>query len=159
MHAYRLFVATLTQQDIDVIAPTLRIVLGNEDRYLSPPGRIGQKFDNASQRVIVISDKRSLVRIAVLGTRLGHVIVRQMNEENLGQWRFAIAVPLRDFSDELRGAELVRHIHIESRILLRGVPVQRIGHRHVCQEAHSGRLEAFAFIHAGQLEALAEIAK
>ncbi len=82
-----------------------------------------------------------------------------MYEQELRQRLSWLAIELLDFADELRRADLVGDVRVELCVIPRCVPVQRLRHRRIGEVSRAGRFQTFAFVHAGQFVALAEIAE
>src|ERR1035438_1382120 len=82
-----------------------------------------------------------------------------MDEQELRQVHAFVDVLLPDLMYELRGAVLVRDVHVEARILARGVAVERLRHRHIGEKAGAGGLQTAAFVDSRQFESFAAIIK
>src|ERR1035438_2685835 len=61
--------------------------------------------------------------------------------------------------DELRGAVLVRDVHVEARILARGVAIERLRHGHIGEKTGAGGFQVALFVDSRQLESFAKVKK
>src|ERR1039458_10520381 len=80
-----------------------------------------------------------------------------MDEQELRQVRARVDVLFSDLMDELRSAVLVRDVHVEARILARGVAIERLGHGHIGEKTGAGGFQVALFVDSRQLESFAKV--
>lgn len=87
------------------------------------------------------------------------MVVADRDVQEGGQRLLLAEEQVFDVLDEPVGAVLVRDVHVEDGELAAGVVVEHIGHGHVDDFTRTRLPLIFAFLHTGELEALAVVAE
>src|SRR5580704_18034347 len=103
-----------------VIRSAVGIVLRDKNRHIRPPGGMRKIIHYAPQRVIVVGNVGGMRRIAILWPGISHVVLWQVNKDELRQRRAGLSMlhikPV-NLTNKGRRPELIRDIHVEIRII------------------------------------------
>ena len=141
-----------------MVLAVLRVIFGHEDGHVFPERAVREQLHQLAQRQVVIRHVGSTIGESILRARVGGMIVREPDVDELWQ-RFLAAYEFIEFFPELGEAILVGDVGIEGWIVMRGVIEQDLRHWHIHGLPRAGGILTRTFVVARQFQSFAIIAE